>query len=269
MEHYNDFYQRTFEHVIARYRDSYPVFGNSWVAVGLLTWDFYSNHTGVVLIFVKQRLTDLEFMAKADPYVTKLYQLNINMHKLFRDWHALEKKEREAGMPSTIPVMVEGLFGLVKEFPDDESLLDELRSNVRNSEAMAVAIFSWAVKALPDPFPTDRPLNPYVLSLDPAKWEADGLFDPEGMSIDEAKGIVRGIDGIWDPALALPGGPPPGVGGPGGPPPGMGGPGGPPPGMGGPGGPPPGMGGPGGPPPGVGGPPAGVGGPPAGVPRAG
>jgi hypothetical protein len=182
-------------------------------------------------------------------------------------------------MPTTIPVMVEGLFGLVKEFPDDESLLDELRTNVRNSEAMAVAIFHWATKALPDPFPTDRKINPYVVGLDPERWEADGLFDPDGMSVDEAKDIVKGIDGIWDPALAIaggpppgvggPGGPPPGMGGPGGPPPGMGGPGGPPPGMGGPGGPPPGMGGPGGPPPGVGGPPAGVGGgPPAGVPRA-
>ena len=48
-DYYNDLYQRLFAHVISRYRDSYPVFGNAWVMCGLLTWDFYSNHTGSVL----------------------------------------------------------------------------------------------------------------------------------------------------------------------------------------------------------------------------
>ncbi len=268
---YNDLYQRTFEHVISRYRDSYPVFGNAWVLSGLLTWDFYSNHTGIVLSFVKHKLTDRAFMEKADPYLNQLFALNINMHKLFREWHVLERKGHEPGMPPPFPLMLEALFGLVKELPDDESLLAELRREVRASEALAVAIFSWAAKALPEALPTDRPINPYVLSLDPARWEADGLFDPSGITVDDAKDLAKFVDCIWDSSVVVPLGPPPGVGGPppgvGGPPPGVGGPppgvGGPPPGVGGPppgvGGPPPGVGGP---PPGVGGPPPGVGGPP-------
>jgi flavin-dependent dehydrogenase len=240
--YYNDLYQRLFEHVISRYRDSYPVFGNAWVMCGLLTWDFYSNHTGSVLVFTQNKLTDLDFMQRADEYLDRLSKLNINMHKLFREWHELESKPRDPDMLATFPVLLGGLVGLVKEYPDEEALLEELRANVRNSEAMAVAIFHQAAQALPDGPPTDRPINPYVVSLDPTRWEADGLFEAPGMAIEQARELVTGIDGMWDSSLAFAGGPPPGVGGPpagvGGPPPGVGGPpgraGGPPPGVGGP-----------------------------------
>ncbi len=134
-----------------------------------------------------------------------------------------------------VPGACSGLVGLVKEYPDDESLLEELRTQVRNAEAMAVAIFNQAAKALPDGGPpTDRPLNPYALSLDPQRWEADGLFEAPGITIEQARAAIVGLDGLWDSSLALAGGPPPGVGG--GPPPGVaGGPplgaGGPPPGV--------------------------------------
>lgn len=111
---------------------------------------------------------------------------------------------------------------------------------MRNAEAMAVAIFNQAAKALPEGPPVDRPINPYALSLDPQRWESDGLFEPPGIPIEQARAAIVGLDGLWDSSLAFAGGPPPGVGGP-------------PPGVGGP---PPGVAG--GPPPGVGGPPPGV-----------
>ncbi|MGA2164017.1 MAG: tryptophan 7-halogenase [Solirubrobacteraceae bacterium] len=239
----NELYQRLFEHVISRYRDSYPVFGNPWVMCGFLTWDFYINHVGAVLLFTQNRLTDLDFMKRADEDMERLFKLNINMHKLFREWHELERKPRDPDMLATFPVLVSGLVGLVKEYPDDEALLEELRTQVRNAEAMAVAIFNQAAKALPEGGPpTDRPLNPYALSLDPQRWEADGLFEAPGIAIEQARAAIVGLDGLWDSSLALAGGPPPGVGG------------GPPPGVAG--GPPPGVAG--GSPPGAGGPPAGV-----------
>jgi flavin-dependent dehydrogenase len=237
--YYNELYQRLFEHVISRYRDSYPVFGNPWVMCGFLTWDFYINHVGNVLLFTQNRLTDFDFMKRADEDMERLFKLNINMHKLFREWHELERKPRDPEMLATFPVLVSGLVGLVKEYPDDEALLEELRTQVRNAEAMAVAIFNHAAKVLPEPPPTDRPLNPYALGLDPEKWEADGLFESPGITIEQARAAIVGLDGLWDSSLSLVGGPPPGVGGP-----------------------PPGVGGP---PPGVGGPPPGTGGPPPGI----
>jgi len=106
-------------------------------------------------------------------------------------------------------------------------------------------MFHRAATALPEPPPTDRPVNPYAVGLKPDKWEADGLFDGPGMTLEEANKIVPGLDAIWDdsvnpfegfePPAGVTGGPPPGVAG--GPPPGVAG--GPPAGR--PGGPPPGV----------------------------
>ncbi len=44
-------------------------------------------------------------------YVDRLFRLNINMHKLFREWHELERKPREPAMLGTFPVQVQGLVG--------------------------------------------------------------------------------------------------------------------------------------------------------------
>ena len=250
MDYYSGLYQRAFEHVISRYRDSYPIFGNSWVASGLLVWDFYSNHTGLVLLTIKNKLADYEFMQSIDADLDRLFKLNINMHKLFRQWNELEKRERPPAFVKTFPLLVGGLLSLVKEFPDDESLREEIRTSVRNAEAMAVIMFHQAASALPEPPSPDRPVNPYAVGLDPDTWEADGLFDEPGLTLAQAKEMIPGIDAIWDDSVdPFAGfGPPAGVmGATGGPPPGVAGPGGPPPGFG----PPPGVGGPGGPPPGV------------------
>ena len=79
------------------------MFGNPWVMCGLLTWDFYSNHTGNVLLFTQNKLTDLDFMKRADEDLERLFKLNINMHKLFREWHELERKPRDAGDARDVP----------------------------------------------------------------------------------------------------------------------------------------------------------------------
>jgi flavin-dependent dehydrogenase len=259
LDYYNHLYQRTFAHVIARYRDSYPIFGNPRVAAGLEGWDFYANHCGIVLLFVKNKITDLEFMRSVDEDLSRLFELNIRTHAMFVQWNELEQAYVPPGWPRLFHPLIAGLIGLVKPYPDDDAIRAELKAEIANSEAMAIALFAKAAAALPEPPPTNRPINPYAISLDPDRWEADGLFTDEGMTIDQARAVTNGIDGLWDPSVVPPGpppgfGPPPGVGGPGGPLPGMGGPpgvgpGGPPPGMGEP---PPGMGGPGGPPVGVG-----------------
>ena len=48
--------------------------------------------------------------------------------------------------------------------------------------------FHRAAQNLGDAAPgEDEKINPYAVSLDPERWEADGLFDGEGMSLAEAR----------------------------------------------------------------------------------
>ena len=198
VEYFNDMYQRLFAYAISRYRDSYSVFGNPWVLSGFLTWDFYASHVGYNLIFTQNRATDLEFMERANPYLDRLERLSINMHKLVCEWHEIERRPQPPVMPPPFAIAIQGFFGLVKEYSDDDALIDALREQVRNSEAIAIAILERGARALPQSLPTDRPINPYAVSLDAARWEADGLFDDGEMTVAEARQIVEGIDGIWD-----------------------------------------------------------------------
>ena len=271
--YFNELYSKTFDMVMSRYRDFYEVFGNSRVVTGSLSYDFMANHYGHVFLLIKQKVTDLDFMRSIDADLNRLYAINVRVHQMCKEWIRLDTPPRPGAMPPAVRPMIEALIGLAKPLPNDGALRAELKLQLANSEAFAVALFGKALEDLPGAPPVDGKVNPLAISLNPQNWEADGLFDGSGLTIEEARAAIPGFDALWDDAVTPPpfvpsfgpparaggtpdgvGGPPPGVGGP---PPGVGGP---PPGVGGP---PPGVGGP---PPGVGGPPPGVGGPPAGVP---
>jgi flavin-dependent dehydrogenase len=198
VEHHNERYQRLFAYTISRYLDSYPVFGNPWVACGFLTWDFYASHVGYNIVFPQDRLTDLDFMSRADQYLQRLERLSMGMHAMFPEWDAIERRPRAPAMPVPPAVLIGALAGLVQEYPDEEALLNALDGHVRNSEALAVAIFERASRALGHTLPADRPVNPYAVSLDPTRWDGDGLFEGAGMTVAKASEIVDGIDRIWE-----------------------------------------------------------------------
>jgi len=198
VERHNERYQRLFAYTISRYLDSYPVFGNPWVACGFLTWDFYASHVGYNVVFTQDRLTDLDFMSRADEHLQRLERLSIRMHAMFPEWNAIERRPRAPAMPLPPAVLIGALAGLVQEHPNDDALLSVLGEHVRNSEAIAVAIFERASRALGQTPPADRPVNPYAVSLDPSRWDRDGLFDGAGMTVAQAREIVDGIDRIWD-----------------------------------------------------------------------
>ena len=55
-------------------------------------------------------------------------------------------------------------------------------------EAFAVLAFSRAAVNLGDAAPgDDDKINPYAVSLNPDRWEADGLFDGSGLTLAEAR----------------------------------------------------------------------------------
>jgi flavin-dependent dehydrogenase len=191
IDYYNDLYQRAFAHVISRYQDTYPLFGNQVVGINLLNWDIYANHVGIVLLTVTNKLTDLEFMKSVDDELDRLFKLNINMHKLFLQWNELERRD----VPPTTPrkLLFEALEGVAKDYPDDDAIRAALGDELRNSEALAVYTFHQAAQGLPEAPAVDRPVNPYAVGLDPKRWEADGLYDSPGLTLEQAQEIIGPI----------------------------------------------------------------------------
>jgi len=231
-EFYNDFHLRTFEHVLARTEDLYPVFGNPRVMVAKQSFDAVLNHSGIVLVMVLNRLGDYEFLKSVRDDIERIYKVNIRMQQLFRDWHELEQREWTEQIPPVPPgrVLIDALTSMLQPV-DDDQLRAKLKRQARSAEAMAVAIFHKAASILPETPDPERPVNPYAVSLHPENWDADGLYDGEaGLTLEEANEIAQGVQSFFLDAIAAglvgppggpPGGPPAGVGAggrPGGPP---------------------------------------------------
>jgi len=215
VEYFNGLYKRTFESVMSRYRDMYPVFGDPWVIGAALTWIFMSSHGGPAFLMIRDKMADVEFMKASDHLLEHLAKLNLRAQRLFREWHELHVGD---AMPTLHPPMIkpaiEAMIGVVKPLPDDDALRADLQAQIRNQEAFLIAVFAQALKEVPDAPAIDGPVNPLAVGLDPSKWEADGLFDGSGLTIEDARGLCPGLDAFWDPTAPVPSGPPPGLGGP-------------------------------------------------------
>ena len=107
-----------------------------------------------------------------------------------------------------LPLLGQAVAALTQDAQNDEELRQALRDHVRISEAMAVSIFHIAANSLPDPPPPDRPVNPYAVGLDPDRWEADGLYDSPGLTLDQARQVPSTVaSGAQVPVGATPGEP--------------------------------------------------------------
>jgi flavin-dependent dehydrogenase len=193
LEYFNDLYLRTFDFVLSKYVDQYPVFGNVWVAEPKIAWDSFYHHAGVVLLFVKDKLADHEFMQTVDDDLDRLYRLDRNIQKLFREWHELEQRAESNTFlgGAAIGTQRDSFLGLVKPF-DEAGLRAEMSKRVRVAEGWAVAMFDQASTALAERVDPDRAINPYAVGLRPERWDEDGMFDEPGLTVAEAKELAMG-----------------------------------------------------------------------------
>ena len=207
LEYYNDFYLRTFDYVLSKYEDLYPVFGNVWVTAHKLHLDGFYNHTGVVLLAVQNKLTDLEFLRSVEDDLDRLQRLQMNMQEMFKQWNELEQRDEENPLiPAGVGTLLRMFRGITTPM-DDSGVREEIREQLRIAEAWVVTMFAVACEALEKQPEPDRAINPYAVSLRPERWEQDGLYEGPGLTAAEAR----------EQALSV--GPPPGMG-----PPGAGGP---------------------------------------------
>lgn len=205
VEYFNDFHLRTFKFVLSKVEDHYPAFGNPAVIVPKLIWDAMLNHVGVVLLFVKNKFTDYEFLKRVHDDIERLYALNDRVQQIFRDWHLLEQvvTDGPANAYKAAKAIRDSHTALVLDY--DDELASAIESEVRIAEALAVGIFHRAARALdgrPGLAP-ETPVNPYAVSLRPDNWQADGLFTGDTLlTLDRAEEISEGMKNLFvDPLL--------------------------------------------------------------------
>ena len=159
------------------------------------------------LLFFKRKWADLDFMARVRPDVERIWAITRQLEAMYREWNALESREWRRALVSTagFPAMFERHEDLDRDF-DDDALAAQLAANADLMEAYAVLAFHKAALSLPDDAPgEDEKINPYAVSLDPDRWEADGLFNGEGLSLAEARQTpAAGMENLFMEAIAQP-----------------------------------------------------------------
>jgi flavin-dependent dehydrogenase len=200
LEFYNSHFLLLFNAYLGIYTDHYAELGNQHVMAMKLLWDFSIYWSISSLRFVNNKLTDLPFTQAILPQLGLVFQMTARLQQLFRDWHRLSSPEQRPGFVGTnhIPFVHEKHVALNTTVEDDEELKAMFAANTEFLRALAVLIFHEAVQSLSLPmFDENQPVNPLAVSLDPERWETDGLFDEAGLSLARAREIAPGVDKQW------------------------------------------------------------------------
>jgi hypothetical protein len=172
---YDRIYLNTYESFITVYENQYRLMGNPWVMAPKIVWDFAIYWGFLTLQFLGGRLCDLELQAQSGQILQRVNHLNARVQAFFRQWDALDRRECEERFIDVLGVDI--MHRLHYELQDDlagNALLARFSQNLKLMESLAAAMFHEAAQLLPNP--PNRPVNPYAISLDPARWEQDELF---------------------------------------------------------------------------------------------
>jgi flavin-dependent dehydrogenase len=195
VEFYNNFFFRVFNTTIELYRDNYQLFGDAQVMVAKVVFDSLNYFTFLGSPFVHGKMAKKEDLEKFLPIVETVLPLIPRMQELFRDWHALERTQYEG--VSVLSKQLEPYIWGQEEIGlpgTDEELLERAVQKTKTIRALAVWIFHKAAKNLPEPPDENVAINPLGISLHPERWEADGLFSGEGLTLAQALEQLPGIE---------------------------------------------------------------------------
>jgi hypothetical protein len=146
-------------------------------------------------------------METVRPDVERMWSLNRRLEAMYREWNALDSREwrRAYVSPVAFPAMLERHIELVAGF-DDEALKAKIASNADLMEAYTVIAFHKACEALDGQAPDEQAtVNPYAVSLDPERWQADGLLNGDGLSLAQAIDTpAGGMQTLWMEKIAQP-----------------------------------------------------------------
>jgi len=206
-EAHNDLYLDTYRVCLTQYEGQYGFWGNPLVMTVKICANNILYWGTVGLLFFHDKYTDPEFMAAVRPDIERIWAITRVLEPMYREWDELESREwRRAIVPTAaFPGMFQRHLDMGGDF-DDETLKEKIASTADMMEAFAVLAFHRGATALGDEAPgEDEKINPYAVSLDPGRWEADGMLNGEGMSLAEARQTdAAGLANLYMEAVAQP-----------------------------------------------------------------
>ena len=204
---HNELFLSTYRVSLTQYERQYEFWHNPLVMTVKICGNNILYWGTVGLLFFHDKYTDPEFIAGVRPDLERIWSITRALEAMYREWNALESREwRRAIVPTSgFPAMLERHNDMAGGF-DDETLRAKLASTAELMETFAVIAFHRAATALGDAAPgEDEKINPYAVSLDPDRWEADGLLGGEGFSVAEARETpAAGLENLFMEAVAQP-----------------------------------------------------------------
>ena len=205
-EGYNFLYLFSFDGLMALYTNQYEMWGNAQVMVTKMVWDWLVYWGLVATRFFHGKFTDAEFTGSVLEHLQRGLRMQGRMQPLFREWHRLDDRPRDGAFLDYMDVefLHDAHMDLVADL-DDAALSEKIAQRAELLRAFAVVIFHKAAELLPNPPAPDATINPDAISLDPGRWEAEGLFDGTGFTLAEALRKTGPVENIWlEPAHAGP-----------------------------------------------------------------
>lgn len=195
VEFYNDFFFRLFNPTIELYKDKYQLFGNPQIMVLKVVYDSFNYFATLGSPFVHGRMRDPGDIRRLIELYEDLIPLLVRMQQLFIDWNEMDDSHWE------------GVSVLSKEFEpyiraqeeiglpaDGDVMFERAREKVALIRALSVWIFHKAARTLSEPPDEGATINPLAISLHPERWDEDGLFSGEGMTLAEASDLLAGVE---------------------------------------------------------------------------
>jgi len=195
LDFYNFFFTQLFEPGLWLYRDQYQMFGNPQVMMCKFLNDNIAYFSTLAFLFLHGKMTQLDDLGDVMDVFETFVPLLQRIQDFYRDWHQIDQRKFEGvGIQSTdFQPFLDAYHDLGKDFELD-TMIERAQAKVRVLQAIAVWTFHMGAKHLPDPPDPTRPIDPQMISLHPEKWEEEGLFSDDGMTLAQALELIPGIE---------------------------------------------------------------------------
>jgi flavin-dependent dehydrogenase len=169
----------------------YSLFGNPMATAAKLVWD-NAAAWGILCpqMFNSTFLDPFGKHAQLRAVTSRFFALTNCMHKMFADWAQQSAGHLTYDFFNYLSLDFLSKYRLrnLKSGKEMSELLVDARQNMETIEELAQVLFLIAVEdTMPEQlhrFPSGTWLNAWQISLDPQRWEKDGLFAPESAPRD-------------------------------------------------------------------------------------